>query len=314
MHTRVMVGVVASNQPAKTLNCVRALAASKDVEVGLYLVDNGCGGGLVDAVHAIIKPCGVTQLGRNVGAAAGRNHVIQAFLREESWDLLLFVDNDLYVQSLTIRQAVDGLRRLQGEGVRVGGIGIHIAYRCNPALLWCSGGGRIDWDLAWFTEMGRNETRDVAHPATREVDSIPTAFMLCEREAVARTGFMNSVYGIYLEDADWCWRMKRQGFRLFACSAPLAEHDVSSSVGHGSPRFHYLRTRNRLWFFQAYSPRGRRATRAAIWRSVSRDALQDALASCHVRCATALLLGFLAGCRLPRALGHAPHTAPVDGN
>ena len=126
--------------------------------------------------------------------------------------------------------------------------------------------------------------------------------MLATREAVEATGMFAEKYFIYFEDSDWCRRMVRAGYQLLALPGAGGIHDVSSSLGKCSPRFYYLRTRNRMWFFTAHSPCPPARTRRAILGHVLSHSFYPELRAGHLAAAAAIAAGFFAGLFVPRTV------------
>ena len=301
MNTHVLAGVLARNHPEKTLRCLASLAQGSFRDVAVLFIDNGSGQGIGDAVRARFPQFEVTVLDRNVGAAGGRNLILDRFFAGQH-RLLLFLDNDVTLREASLERAVARTAERLEEDARFGALGIALAYRDEPDKLWSRGGGCMDWPRAAFRSGRRDPAAEPEEPALRRVETIPTAFMLSTRDAAEAAGRFVEEYQIYLEDTDWCWQMVKAGYRLWADAAIRGTHDVSSSVGKCSPPFYYYRTRNRMWFFQAESPLPLRRTRRAILRHVFLGAFYPELRAGRFACCAAVARGYLHGLRLPPSL------------
>jgi GT2 family glycosyltransferase len=53
--------------------------------------------------------------------------------------------------------------------------------------------------------------------------------MMVRREAVEQVGLLDESFFLYGEDLDWCWRMRRTGWRIGACNSVIARHRESQS-------------------------------------------------------------------------------------
>ena len=308
MNPRILVGILACNHKAKTLACLASLAASDYRDFDVFLLDNGSGEGIGEAAKRFSFVTTDTQ-SKNVGAAAGRNLILRHFLNHGRWPYLLFLDNDLIVRPDTLRRVIEKSREFEAQGKPLGGLGAHIVYREDSEKYWMAGGALIDWENFWFRDEGQGGLRGRDFCEPRRVDAIPTAFLWATREAVEKTGFFTESYFFYFEDADWCWRMVEAGYELWTVPDAVVVHDVSSSLGKCSPRFYYFRTRNRLWFFQRFSPKPSRQVRWRILKSVVRDGIYPEFRDGHFKEAAAVIFGFLAGIRMPKDL-HRP--SPQD--
>jgi GT2 family glycosyltransferase len=297
--------MLACNHADKTLSAVKHLHESSFRDWDLFLVDNGSGKGIADRVESAYPGTIVERIDDNVGAGEGRNHILERFHSEQTYTHLLFLDNDVYLNAGAIDEALAAMADMRVQRVRVGGVGAHLFYAGEPEILWSAGGGILDWDQAAFTDSGQGRRQADLSDSPRRVDSIPTAFLLCSRDAVEAAGRFVPDYLIYLEDADWCHRMTRAGFELWTCPRATGAHDVSSSVGMCSPGFHYLRTRNRLWFFQANAPHGPRQVRGTIVRNALWHSAYPELRHGRVRAAWSVVRGLVAGMRVPDAVKNA---------
>ena len=50
---------------------------------------------------------------------------------------------------------------------------------------------------------------------TNEVDAVNGAFMMVKREAVYEVGLLDEDYFMYMEDLDWCYRFKKNGWKIY---------------------------------------------------------------------------------------------------
>jgi GT2 family glycosyltransferase len=74
--------------------------------------------------------------------------------------------------------------------------------------------------LRWlFPKKFPGKERDYPEPV--EVDSVIGACMVVRREAMEQVGLLDEDYFLFLEETDWCYRMKKAGWKIF--HAPQAE-------------------------------------------------------------------------------------------
>jgi GT2 family glycosyltransferase len=53
------------------------------------------------------------------------------------------------------------------------------------------------------------------YPESIEVDSVIGACMMIKREAVEQVGLLDEDYFLFLEETDWCYRVKRAGWKVY---------------------------------------------------------------------------------------------------
>ncbi|MEW6089015.1 MAG: glycosyltransferase family 2 protein [bacterium] len=85
-----------------------------------------------------------------------------------------------------------------------------------------------------------NDDMDNRH----EVDQIPGACVLVKREVLEKTGGFDEDYFIWYEDVDWCFRIKRAGWKLYYC------HDAEM-VHYGGQSFINVNSGEKIILFYA---------------------------------------------------------------
>ncbi len=63
-----------------------------------------------------------------------------------------------------------------------------------------------------------------------DVDFVPGAAMIVRREAVEAAGLLSESVPMYGEDTEWCWRIRRAGWRIGVCGALRFRHDEGESA------------------------------------------------------------------------------------
>lgn len=63
-----------------------------------------------------------------------------------------------------------------------------------------------------------------------DVDFVPGAAMIVRREAVEAAGLLSESVPMYGEDTEWCWRIRRAGWRIGVCGALRFQHDEGQSA------------------------------------------------------------------------------------
>ncbi len=63
------------------------------------------------------------------------------------------------------------------------------------------------------------------------VDHPLGAAMMVRKEAVEQVGLLDEEYRIYCEEIDWCWRMRRAGWRALCVPAARVVHHAGRSTG-----------------------------------------------------------------------------------
>lgn len=176
----------------------------------------------------------------NLGFAGGNNLAI----REASGEYIWLLNNDTEVEP----DALDHLVETMKSDDRIG--------MCSSRILYFEPRGLVQY--AGMTDLNRITMRNRSIGYREEMQNSflevgPTAFIhgasvLVRRSAVDEVGLMREVYFLYYEEYDWCWRMRRAGYRIYYDGRAVVYHKESAVTGPDSPLKTYYLFRNRILF------------------------------------------------------------------
>ena len=89
---------------------------------------------------------------------------------------------------------------------------------------------------------------------SKQVDYISGACMAIHRKVIEKVGLFYEPYFMYYEDADYCVRAKKAGFRLIHVPIESIKHDDKPSLGKGTFLHEYYLARNHLLFIERMAP------------------------------------------------------------
>jgi GT2 family glycosyltransferase len=175
----------------------------------------------------------------NLGFGAGVNLGWRALHALPGIEHLLILNNDATVS----RGFLPPLLQAVGERADVGLVAATIRYAPPRDGVWFAGG-----EIIWSQCRGRHWHRPSAEP--REITFCTGCFMLVRGDAIRRLGGLPECYFLYLEDTEFCVRLRRAGYRLVHVPAAIVHHAVGASAGkrRESPFISFLSARNRCWF------------------------------------------------------------------
>ena len=216
----VSVIVVVWNRAELTLACLRALAAQRDVDLEVVVVDNASTDDTpalldqVDGVRVVRNPDNVGfTVGANAGARAARG------------EYLLFLNNDAEVLPGAIGRLLETARRDRSIGA-VGGKLVFPDGRLQEA-------GSIVWSDGSCDAYGRGG--DPSAPEfdfERRVDFCSAALMLTRRAVFEALGGFDERYRpAYYEDADYGVRLWSRGLSVvYQPGAVAIHHEFGSAL------------------------------------------------------------------------------------
>lgn len=113
----------------------------------------------------------------------------------------------------------------------------------------------------------------------REVDVVSACSLLARWSAVQKVGFWDHRYFIYCDDADWCLRFAKAGYRIVCDLDAVVYHTIWLSKL--TPSRGYYASRNLIWLLQKNFT-GRQLRRATL-RRLGAQLLESRKAATHCR-------------------------------
>jgi GT2 family glycosyltransferase len=242
---RVAIIVLNWNGRADTLACLASLAGVNDPTCEVVVVDNGSTDDSVAAVRASYSQVALIETGENLGYVGGNNVGLE-YARTMGADYALLLNNDTEVAPDFLRLLVEAAEANPATGI----VGPTIYYFDRPGVIW-SAGGAIDWGRGRTFMIGLDEVDQGQFGHTvRLVDFVTGCALLIKMSVVERVGMLDPRFFAYYEEAEWCVRVARAGFRILHVPQAKIWHKITPSARAGSPAVHYYMTRNRLLFLK----------------------------------------------------------------
>ena len=230
------------------LPCVRSVLESEQgISSELIVVDNGSRDGSGDEVKKTFPFIHLVENGKNLGFAKAVNQGLQ----KASGKYVLLLNPDTRVKHGAIRHllsfmashletGVAGAQLLNSDGSRQNSIANF------PSLATELLNKRF---LRWLFPK-RYPGKERNYSESVEVDSVIGACMIVRREALDQVGFLDEDYFLFLEETDWCYRMKGAGWKI--CHVPQAEvyHFQGKSAEAERKRAKVEYYRSRYHFFK----------------------------------------------------------------
>ena len=208
-----------------TLDTVASLLAMDYADFRVVVVDNGSTDGSHDAVREAHPEVVGLRVDENRGISHGLNEGIAWALHRE-FDYLLLLNNDIEVDARMLTELV----RVAEADPSIGCIGPKTYYWADRNRLW-SAGGIIRFRESVTRERGMRQLDRGQYDRDQQMHYVNGCAMLVRRRAQEETGLWDPLYHVGIEDADWCMRMKRLGYRCYYAHRALLWHRVSPTLG-----------------------------------------------------------------------------------
>jgi GT2 family glycosyltransferase len=254
---QITVVVLSWNGREDTLACLESLAGVETV-----VVDNGSADGSPEAIEERFSDVELIRAGVNLGFAAGCNVGIRRAL-DSGADWVVLVNNDSTVPP----DLVDALTAAAARHPDAGALAGKVYVAEPPDVIWYAGGS-FEPRLGYSGRVrGAGKRDDGSYDEERDVDWGTGALLAVSRVAINRVGLLDEELFAYLEDVDWCLRIRDAGLRVVFVPSARSWHRVSASTGGAaSTTSLYYHCRNMLAVCERRAPltRGHTGVRRAI--------------------------------------------------
>jgi GT2 family glycosyltransferase len=215
-------------------------------------MDNGSQDGSVALIRRDYPGVRIVEIGRNLGAAGGRN----AGLRSVDQDLLLLMDNDVALTDDCVDRLVGALESRPGAAIAV------------PAVVYGQRRDLVQYCGARCHYLGQQILDNEDVPVERisretfETGSLVSCVLLLDRSRIPGAEYFDESFFIYFEDHEFGLRVRALGSGLVAVPAAQCFHGKGTEglsirqLGSYSSRRVFFLIRNRwLILLKIYSLR-----------------------------------------------------------
>ncbi len=275
--TKVSIVILNWNRYEDTFNCLKSLKKiyKKNLDINIIVVDNGSKEEEVKKIKSLSDSVKIILNSKNLGFAEGNNIGIRASLKENP-DYILVLNNDTEVHKNFLIELVNAAQNEKDVGAFTPKIYFAKGFEFHKnrynakdlgKVIW-SAGGIIDWDNVYGSNRGVDEVDSGQFDQEIQTDFATGACVLFRASALKRVGIFDSIYFMYIEDADLSLRLKKKNYKIIYVPKSVIWHKVAQSSGIGSSLNDYFITRNRLIFgFRYANLRAKIAlTKEAIFR------------------------------------------------
>lgn len=219
----VSIIIVNWNTLALLRDCLASIAAETKVPHEVIVIDNASRDGSADMVAAEFPDVVLIANDQNRGFAAANN---QGLAVARGRHVLL-----LNPDTIILDNAIDRTLEWLGAHPDVGGMGCQVLERPGVIQQTCFGDPGplhltvVEFGLQrlapWVPVFGRPWYRDWDRRSQRDVDVVSGMFLLVPRAVLEAVGPLDEAFFVYAEEADWCRRIRKAGWRVVF--APVAQ-------------------------------------------------------------------------------------------
>jgi hypothetical protein len=237
-------------------NCLKSVyTQTQTVSFEVFVVDDASSDGSAEMVEEEFPQVKLIRNEENLGFAKANNQAI----RQSMGRYVVLLNPD----TIVVDDALANMVLFMDARRDIGAVGPIILNPDNTVQLTC---GRYFptpltelWDLTRLSFLfpksrifGRSLMGFWPHHDTREVDLLSGACMMVRREAIEQTGLMDEAFFLFAEEADWCYRIKKNGWKIYLDADAEVIHFLGQSVKLSSANTALESRKSMYLFFMKY--------------------------------------------------------------
>lgn len=241
----VAIILVNWKSPQYTIDCIASVKKLCYTNYDLIVVENGSDDNSSALIRQAYPEIKLMEMSENLGFVGGNNVAIRE-AQARGAEYVLLLNNDTVVDSDFLDKLIEAIQADPAIGIA----GPTIFYFDHPETIW-SAGGEILWNagLTRMSNIGETDHGQLGC-APREVDFVTGCALLIKMEAIEKIGLLDPRFFAYYEEAEWCVRASRVGYKIIHVPTAKIWHKISLQEREASPMVHYYMTRNRLLFLK----------------------------------------------------------------
>ena len=285
--------VVSYNGKDLALQALASLRKMTYPRLQLCLVDNGSTDGSAEELQAAFPELTLWRRERNEGSAAGYALGLERAVAR-GFDYVLLLNNDIEVEP----DLVDELVRAAESDPGIGCVGPKCMYFGDRGRIW-SAGGILRFRESITRERGYRELDSGQFERDQQVDYVNGCAILIRTTAALAAGGWDPLYFVCVDDADYCTRLRRRGWRCFYAHRAVLYHMVAVSTGGYTPAKNFQLGKSGALYVRRYANPWQWATFLLFAAAALPLAWLRELPRGNQAAATAKWRGLLAGLRSP---------------
>lgn len=215
---------------------------SEGIKYEVIVVDNGSSDRSPALVKGLVKKhkhLKLIQNHDNFGFAKANNQGIGVARGRH----ILLLNSDTLVHDQTLKKMVNFMDEKKGAGV----VGPKLVYANGRPQLSTAPFLKLPIVFLWLLTGDRFLYR--SPPAAQEVDWVMGSALLVRRKVVEKLGMLDEKFFMYVEEQEWCYRIKKAGWQVWFYPDAVITHLVRGSSPEGKGRAIAWIYRSLIYFY-----------------------------------------------------------------
>ncbi|MCJ7646948.1 glycosyltransferase family 2 protein [bacterium] len=253
----VDLSVIIINYNVKQLlrECLYSIYSNtKRINLEVIIVDNNSTDGSVDMVKSEFPEVKLIENCQNLGFAKANNQA----LKENKGRYVLLLNPDTVV----LPNALDKMIEFMEANSQAGALGCKLLYPDGSLQRSCRSFPTLT--TAFFENLGLEKffpkNKLIAkyrmgywdYNDVREVDQPMGSALMIRREVIEHVGFLDERFYMFFEEVDWCFRIKKRGWKIYFMPSAEIIHYGSQSARPSMTRMMILGYKSKHRFFRKH--------------------------------------------------------------
>lgn len=240
--------IVNRNTKDNLINCLHSLALKEEKAIReVIVVDNASTDGSVSEIKSFFPDTIIIENKQNLGFAKAVNQG----LKKAKGEYLILLNPDTKVKEMAIETLINFMSNHKEVGIAGAQLLNQDGSKQNSiANFPCLTTELLNKSLLRFLFPKKYPGKERRYSEPIEVDSVIGACMMVRREAVEQVGLLDEDYFLFFEETDWCYRMKKAGWKVYHVPQAEVIHFQGKSVEKEKERAKVEYYRSRYIFFK----------------------------------------------------------------
>ncbi len=232
-------------------DCLDSVLSSSYKNLKVIVVDNASTDGSSEFIKNNYKKVVVIENKTNLGWTGGNNKGIKYALGKKT-DFIFILNNDTQID----KKCIEELAKEIDEKDEIGIVGPKIFLKVNGKKTnrISFAGGKFKPNRYFGVHIGNNKLDSKAYGKVKQTEFVTGAAIMIKNEVFKKVGLFDDKYFIYYDEADFCMRARKKGYKIFYVPTAHVYHDFSGTVELNSPFQNYYTTRNHYLFVEKNAP------------------------------------------------------------
>lgn len=252
MYGKIFCIVLNWNGKRFLKGCLDSVLSSDYEDLHVVVVDNASTDGSAQFIKTNYKKVKLIKNKSNLGWTGGNNKGVEFALKNKA-DAVFVLNNDTKIDKKCISILAKELFRNKTNGIV--GPKIYLTSSKGTKTKKISfAGGKFTKNRYFGVHIGNNKIDEGQYNTIRSSEFITGAAMMVRSQVFNEIGKFDDSFFIYYDEADFCMRAKKAGFKIHIIPKAHVYHAFSGTVELNSPFQKYYTTRNHFLFVEKNAP------------------------------------------------------------